>query len=125
MAIRTPTRSRPTTPVGYEYYTRCVLSADVTAGQTLAFTGAMSGGQPVMAPSTTAAHGVAIMDGKANQAGFDVMRQGEMGGFTGLTPGASLYGSAATAGALDDVATGNVAIPARAVTDTTVYFNFT
>ena len=124
MAIRTPTRSRPATPVGYEYYIRCVPSVDVTAGQTLAYTGAMSGGHAVMAPSTTAVHGVAMMDGKANIV-LDVLRQGEMAGFTGLTPGASLYGSAATAGALDDVATGNVAIPARAVTDTTVYFNFT
>ena len=125
MAIVTPTRARPSTPVGYEKYDRCVLSADVTAGQTLAYTGAMSGNQAVMAPSTTAAHGIALMDGKAGQGGFDVGIDGEMGGFTGLTPGAMLYGSAATAGALDNVATGNVAIPVRARTDTSIRFNFT
>lgn len=107
MAAITVVRARPVTPAGYEVVDKCVLSEAVVAGDLLIFTGATTNGLSVMSKaltSTKEADGIALKDGYAGQQGFDVGIQGEMDGFSGLTPGAALYPSTGTAGKMDTTA---------------------
>lgn len=115
-------------PAGYEVFDKVELSGDVEAGETLKYTGAMSNGQAVVqkCPAGSAPDGIAVKDGYDGQRGFDMAVQGEIDGYSGLTPGAQLYQSGASAGALDDADGGgsNPEIPVKAVTETRIRFNF-
>lgn len=124
MAAVTVSRARPVAPVGYEVNDKCVLSDDVDAGDLLAYTGNMVNGLAEMGlnPTGAAAHGIALQDGYDGERGFSVGIQGEMDGFSGLTPGDSLFQGAATAGKMDDAA--GTAVPVRAVTATRIRYNF-
>ncbi len=71
----------------------------------------------------TEAHGIAIKD--AVDGGLvEVGIQGEIDGFAGLTQGAPLYPSTATAGGIDTTAIANATVRIRAVTTTLIRFNF-
>ena len=125
MAAVTRVKARPCTPVGYEVVDKCALAADVVAGDLLKYTGASSDGLAVMtkaAAGATEADGIALQDGYSGQAGFSVGIQGEMDGFSGMTPGAALYPSASVAGGLDTTAAG--AIRVKAVRPTRIRYNF-
>ena len=128
MATITNDRAHPVSPPGYEVNDTCHLTEDVAAGDLLQYEGTMSGGQPKMkkCPAGATPHGIALKDGYQGQRGFDVGIQGEMDGFAGLTPGADLYASGSTAGAIDDAAGGgsNPDIPARAVRETRIRYSF-
>jgi hypothetical protein len=128
MAAVTRVKARPVTPVGYEVVDRCVLSEDVTAGDLLKYTGATTNGQPVMSKAPTAgiteADGIALQNGYSGQAGFDVGIQGEMDGFSGLTPGNPLYPSTATAGSIDTTAIAGATVRIKAVRTTRIRFCF-
>ncbi len=139
MAAVNRVKARPCTPVGYEVVDKVQLDGDVVAGDLLTYTGDVSEGQSVMekAPAgTVEAHGIALQDGYEGQRGFSVGIQGEMDGFSGLTPGDPLFPSDAVAGGLDDSAPEfygaatdpAVSVPAsariRAVTASRIRYNF-
>jgi len=124
MAAVTVVKARPCTPVGYEVNDKCVLSGAVTAGDCLKFTGAVSNGLPVMAKATggaTEVDGIALTDGYDGQAGYSYGLQGEMDGFSGMTPGTAIYPAPSTAGGWDTSAAG--AIRAKAITATRIRYN--
>jgi hypothetical protein len=91
-------KARPCTPVGYEVVDKGTLVEAVVAGDLL--TNGASGWSKA-ATGTVEAHGIALQDGYATQSGFSVGIQGEMDGFSGMTPGTALYPSASVAGGLD------------------------
>lgn len=125
MAAVTRVKARPCTPTGYEVVDKCALAADVVAGDLLKYTGAMSNGLAVMgkaAAGATEADGIALQDGYTGQAGFSVGIQGEMDGWSGMTPGTALYPSGAVAGGLDTTAAG--AIRVKAATATRIRYSF-
>lgn len=139
MAAITVTRARPVSPPGYEVNDKCVLASDVVAGDQLVYTGTVTDGLPVMDLAATAAveaDAIALQNGYTGQRGFSVGIQGEMDGFSGLTAGAPLYPSTATAGKLDTTATISynaattpaVAVPApakvKAVSATRIRYNY-
>lgn len=133
MAAVTRVTARPVTPVGYEFYDSGTLTEDVTAGDLL-INGAS--GWSKATTSTVNAHGIALQDGYSGQANFPIGVQGEVDGFSGMTPGTALYPSGSTAGGLDTTAptfypaatTPAVAVPAqpnvRAVSATRIRFSF-
>lgn len=122
------TRSSPhfVSPPGHEVTDKCELSEDVSAGDLLAYTGAMSAGQPVMqkCPTGDEPDGIALKDGKSGKRGFDVGIVGEMDGFSGLSPGADLYASTTTPGDIDDASGSGTAAPIKAVRKTRIRFSF-
>lgn len=133
MAAITVVKARPVTPVGYEVNDSGVLTEDVTAGQLLS-NGA--GGWSKCPTNQVEPDGIALQDGYAGQGNFPVGIQGEMDGFSGLTPGAKLYPSGSVAGGIDTSApvyytvatTPVVNVPVvsklKAVTATRIRFNF-
>ena len=128
-AVAKGPKVRPVTPPGYEFNDKCELAEAVTRGDLLEYTGAMSEDQPVMqllaAGSDPAdADGIALMDGYEGERGFSVGIQGEMDGFTGLTPGTALYPSATVAGGLDTTAIAGTHPTVKAVTTTRIRHNF-
>lgn len=113
-------------PPGYEVVDQVIFSEDVEAGELVAYTGNMKGRQAEVARATAGgeAHGVALLNEKAGMGG-DILVHGEVDGYEGLTPGADLFLSGATDGALEDASANGSAIPVRAVTDTRIRVNFT
>lgn len=139
MAAVTRVKGRPCAPVGYEVNDTGAFAAaagTVLAGDLLVITNEVppAGHEKVWgkAPAgATAAHGIALMDGYAGGTA-SVGIQGEMDGFSGMTPGAAAYPSATVAGGLDTTAPTYVAttppVPAlpliRAVTASRIRFSF-
>lgn len=101
MAAVTRVKGRPCTPVGYEVVDKGKVTEAVTAGDLLVNGAA---GWSKAAAGAINAHGIALQDYYANQEGCSIGIQGEMDGFSGLTPGAPLYPSGAVAGGLDTTA---------------------
>jgi hypothetical protein len=127
MAAITRVRARPCSPVGYEVNDRVVLADDVVAGDLLTYTGAVTNGLAVMGLAAADAedvHAIALKNGYDGQEGFDVGIQGEMDGFSGMTPGDLLFPSATVAGGLDDAATTAATPNIRAVSATRIRYNF-
>ena len=130
MAAVTRVKARPCTPVGYEVVEKAAtLTEDVTAGDLLTLG---ASGWSKAGTSTVSAHGIALQDGYAGQKDASVGIQGEMDGFSGMTPGTPLYPSGTTAGGLDTVAptfaATTPAVPAtpdiRAVTASRIRYRF-
>lgn len=134
MAAVTRVKARPCTPVGYEVVEKsATLTEAVVAGDLLTLG---ASGWSKAATSTVNAHGIALQDGYAGQKDASVGIQGEMDGFSGMTPGAPLYPSGTTAGGIDTTAptsysaatTPAVAVPAapdiRAVTASRIRYRF-
>ena len=128
MAAVNRVKARNVTPVGYEVNDKVALSEDVTAGDQLVYTGTTVNGFPVMGKAPTSgikeAHGIAIKNGLQGEEGFDVGLQGEMDGFSGMTPGADLYPSTGTAGGLDTTAITGATVRVRAVKATRIRYNY-
>ncbi len=128
MAAVTRVKAKPCAPVGYEVNDTCVLTEAVTAGDLLKYTGTATNGVSNMskAPITgiVEADGIALMDGYAGQQGFSVGIQGEMDGFSGMTPGAPLYPSTATAGGLDTTPIASAPVRIRAIRAGRIRYNF-
>ncbi len=121
MAAVTRVDAHPVAPVGYEVNDKGVLTEDVVAGDLLK-NGAS--GWSRLAGGALEPDGIALMDGYSGQRGFSIGIQGEMDGFSGLTPGAPLYPSATVAGGLDTtVATGGT-IRVKAATATRIRYSF-
>lgn len=126
MAAITVVKARACSPPGYEVNDTCELADDVTAGDLLVLSGTVSGGLPVMEKAPTTAlepDGIALQDGYDGQRGFSYGIQGEMDGFSGLTPGALLYPSGTTAGVIDDTKPTGAANRIKAVTTTRIRYN--
>lgn len=98
MSAATRVRARPCTPVGYEVVDKGVAVEAWTAGDLLV-NGAS--GWSKAPTGTLEAHGIGLQDAYAGQGGCSIGIQGEMDGWSGLTPGAPLWPSASVAGGLD------------------------
>ena len=126
MAAVTIVKARATSPAGYEVNDTAILAADMSAGTQVVYNGSVSGGLAVVAKagtSATEAHAILLEDGKAGDA-VSIGIQGEMDGFSGLTPGTALYPSGSTAGGIDTTAPSGATIRMRAVTASRVRFSF-
>lgn len=121
MAAITKVKAHPVAPVAYEVNDKGVLTEDVLAGDLL--TNGASGWSRAVG-GTVEAHGIALMDGFLGQRGFSIGIQGEMDGYSGLTPGAALYPSATLAGGLDTTVVAGATIRVRATTTTRFRYNF-
>lgn len=79
----------------------------------------------VLAPDDALeAHGMAMKPAYVGQRGCDILMQGEMAGFEGLTPGDPLYPSATVPGGLDTTAPVGAVARVRARTTTSVRVNY-
>lgn len=125
MAAVTLVKAEYETPVGYEVNDSGKYSEDVTAGTQLVINGESAGRKTWgKCPTTeTEAHGIAIKDGKSGGVA-EVMVVGEMGGFSGLTPGAPLYPSASVAGGTDTTKPTNAVARIRATGANRIRVNF-
>jgi hypothetical protein len=121
MAAVTRVKARPCAPAGYEVNDKGVAVTAWVAGDLLT-NGA--GGWSKAAVDVLEGHGIGLQDAYAGQGNCSIGIQGEMDGFSGLTPGAALYPSAATAGGLDTTAPEGATIRVRAATATRIRFSF-
>jgi aconitase B len=140
MAAVTKGTLHPVSPPGYEVNDKGQAAAAITKGDLLVITSATPGlGYDKVFDKAAAGaidvDGIALMDAVSGRT-VEVGIQGEMDGFTSLTPGNKLYPSASVAGGLDTTAptfysaatTPAVAVPAgsriKAITTTRVRYNF-
>ena len=132
MAAVTVVKARPVSPPAYEVNDKGQAAVAFTAGQLLCLSTTTPGNgfEKVwqLAPTSgiTEAQGVALMDAKAGGIA-SVGIQGEMDGFSGLTPGPTqspLYPSTAVAGGLDTTAIVSATVRIRAVTTTRIRYSF-
>lgn len=136
MAAITVGTLHPCSPPGYEVNDRAQAATAITKGQllTIAATAPGNGYDYVVGIAATTAlyaDGIALKDAVAGGT-VSVGVQGEMDGFTGMTPGTPLYPSGATAGGLDTTAPTEFATtPAakaraqvKAVTATRIRYSF-
>lgn len=132
MAAVTVGTLRPVTVPGYEVNDKGQAAVAITKGQLLCLSTTTPGNgfEKVwaLAPITgiTEAHGIALMDAKAGSL-VSVGIQGEMDGFSGLTPGptqSALYPSTAVAGGIDTTAIASSTVRVRAVTTTRIRYSF-
>lgn len=115
-------KPRPCTVVAYEVNDVKALKEDVITGDLLVID---VDGKLKKAPAgTTEAHGIALKDGYAGQEGFDYGLHGEMDGFSGMTPGAPLFPSAAVAGGLDTTQPAGAVARVRAIRASRIRYNF-
>lgn len=142
-AVSPVTRAEDITPAGHEYNMKAIASVAVVAGDLLKFDPAGTGRIPsvILCPVNSVAvdgvDAIALHDAAAGQM-VSISQEGEITGFTGLTPGTPLYRSGAVAGGIDDTAiTTSVTdsdgvhttpIPApvqmRVITPTTIRYRF-
>jgi hypothetical protein len=135
MAAVTVVKAKPVQVPGYEVNDKGQAKVALTAGQLLIMTGdAPRAGHERMwdvAPAgATDIHGIALMDCPINGTA-SVGIQGEMDGFSGMTPGTPLYPSASVAGGIDTTATSVATTPVvphaariRATTASRIRYSF-
>lgn len=135
MAAVTRVKARPVTVTGYEVNDKGQAKVAITAGDLLILTAdAPSNGFEKVWDKTAAAGtdimGIALMDAAAG-AIVSVGIQGEMDGFSGMTPGVPLYNSGSVAGGLDTTAQTIATTPVvpyptrvRAITATRIRYSF-
>ena len=121
MAAVVRVKARPCTVVGYEVVDKGTLTQAVVAGDLLV-NGAS--GWAKAPTNATEAHGIALQDGYAGQSGFSIGIQGEMDGFSGMTPGAPLFPSDAVAGGIDTTPPSGAVARMRAASATRIRYNF-
>lgn len=121
MAAVTRVKARHVTPVNYEVVDKGLAAEAITAGDLVKNT---ASGWVKLPGGELEAHGIALKDYYAGQDGCDFGIQGEMDGFSGLTPGAPLYPSASVAGGLDTTAVVGATIRVRAAKATRIRYNF-
>lgn len=117
-AVAKGTTVRNVTPVAYEYYDKGTATEAIAVGDLVSIT---SSGVSKAAASTTAPSGICIKDAIAGGV-VEFARQGELDGFTGMTPGARLYPSASVAGGIDTSSLASTVCLIEAVTATRIYF---
>lgn len=117
-AVTRGTRVKPVTPAAYEYNEKKLADVDILAGQLVKISATGVGLNPT---SGTTPSGIALMDTPAGML-CEFTRQGEIDGFSGLTPGATIYPSASAAGGLDTTVLASTVCLIEAVTATRVYF---
>lgn len=122
MAVIVRVRCHPVTPVAYEYNDKGTLTEDVLAGDLLVQGASGWGKAPIT--GITEVHGIALMNGYAGGVA-SIGLQGEMDGFSGMTPGAPVYPDTTTAGAINTTAITGATVRMRARTASRIYFNFT
>jgi hypothetical protein len=128
MAAVTIGSLRPSLVAGYEVNDRGQAATAIVRGDLLIITATAPGPgfTKVWAKATAGvleAHGIALKSAAAGRI-VDVGIQGEMEGYTGLTPGAPLYPSASVAGGLDTTATATPITRVRAITTTGIRYSF-
>lgn len=140
MAAVTRVKAHPVSPPAYEVNDKGQAAVAIVAGDQLVLvtTTPGNGFEKVWDKASTSAleaDGIALMDAKAG-AIVSVGIQGEIDGFSGMTPGAKLYPSGSTAGGLDTTATTfysaatspAVAVPAparvKAITATRIRYSY-
>ncbi len=129
MAAVTKGTLHPVLIPGYEVNDKGQAAVAITKGDLLVLTAATPGlgFEKVWdkAPITgiTEAHGIALMDAAVGRT-VEVGIQGEMDGYTGLTPGAALYPSTAVIGGTDTTAIAASTIRMRATTVTRARYSF-
>jgi len=129
MAAVTAGTLRPVSPPAYEVNDRGQAAVAITKGQLLIITAATpgTGYEFVVALATTTTtdpHAIALMDAAAGSLA-SIGIQGEMDGYTGLTPGAPLWPSATVAGGTDTTAPTGAGSPRiRALTATRIRYSF-
>jgi hypothetical protein len=120
MAAITRVKARPCAPAGYEVNDKGLAAEAWVAGDLL-----VNGADGwAKADGVDEAHGIGLQDAYAGQGNCSIGIQGEMDGFSGLTPGAPLYPSAAVAGGLDTTAVEGATVRVRAATATRIRYNF-
>lgn len=127
MAAVTVGTLHPVSVPGYEYNDKGQAAVAITKGNLLIITATApgSGYDKVWdkAPITvTDPHGIALMDAAAG-ATVSVGIQGEMDGFTGLTPGANVYPSASVIGGIDTAKPSGAVERIRAVSATRIRYS--
>lgn len=129
MAAVTKGTLRPVLVPGYEVNDKGQAKVAIAKGDLLVMTADAPGNgfervwDKAPISGITEAHAIALMDARAGgivSAGI----QGEMDGFTGLTVGAPLYPSTATAGGIDTTAIASSTVRMRAVTAGRVRYSF-
>jgi hypothetical protein len=129
VAVTKTSRIRSATRVGYEVNDKGQAKVALATGDLVIISPDTPprGYETVFdkAPITgiTEAMGVVLMPAVAG-GDVEVAIQGEMDGFTGLTPGTPLYPSTATPGGIDTTAIAGAPVRMRAVTPTLVRFSF-
>ncbi len=119
MAAITRVKSRPVTPVGYEFVSaQNIVTVAVVAGDLLVLT--VNGWILSTAANPTYKRGFAAQDYYAGQKDCSVLTTGEMDGWSGMTPGVPLYPDAA--GGLNDTAVVGFVGLIHAVSPTRVAF---
>lgn len=128
MAVVTVVKARPVLVPGYEVNDKYMPAVDVVAGDLLVYTGVITNGLPVMtvAPTTgiTEADGIALQNAYTGEEAASCGIQGEMDGFSGLTPGAPIYPSVATAGKMNTTAISGATIRIKAVRASRIRYSF-
>jgi hypothetical protein len=120
MATITRVKCRPSMPVGYErVHSVKVVTEAVVAGDLLILGVNGWSLSPVTTPD--AQHGFAAQDYYAGQTDCSILIDGEMDGWSGMTPGAALYPGAA--GILVDVALTGFTGLIHAATATAISFS--
>lgn len=119
MAAVTRVLARVVTPVGYEVVDRGKAVTAWTAGDLLKLG---ASGWSKASAGATEVDGIGLKDAYAGQDGCDVGIQGEMDGWSGMTPGTALYPSGSVAGGLDTTAAGVIRV--KAVSATRIRYNF-
>lgn len=129
MAAVAKGKVRSASPTGYEVNDKGQAKVAIAVGDLLVITSdaAPRGFEQVFdkAPITgiTEAHAIALTAADIGQL-VNVAIQGEVDGFTGLTPGSPLYPSTATAGGIDTTAIASATVRIRAITPTRLRVSF-
>jgi hypothetical protein len=126
MAAINRVKARPASPGGYEVNDSGTYTEAVVAGDQLIINGVSANGQKTWGKAGLAVkegHGIALLDGYLGGVA-DVGIQGEMDGYSGLTPGQDLYPSTATAGGIDTTAVAAATVRVRAVSDTRIRYSY-
>jgi hypothetical protein len=125
MAAVTRVKAEYITPVGYEVNDTGKYTEDVIAGDELVINGEVSGVKTWgKCPTTeTEGQGIAIKNGKTGGVA-EVLIQGELSGFSGLTAGAPIYPSATVAGGLDTTKPAGATVRIRATGSDRIRVNF-
>lgn len=129
MAAVAKGKVRSVSPTGYEVNDKGQAKVAIAVGDLIVIAPdpAPRGFEMVFdkAPVTgiTEAHAIALTPAEAGQL-VNVAIQGEVDGFTGLTPGAPLYPSTVTAGGIDTTAIAGATVRIRAITATRLRVSF-
>jgi hypothetical protein len=112
-------------PTAYEVIDRGKATESIAKSDQIVISGA-SGSEQTVSKCPAGAiecHGIALKAALAGQL-CEYGVQGEMDGFSGMTPGAALYPSASTAGVIDTTATATPIARVRAVLPTRIRYSY-